>query len=96
VIQEYRDAVVSAARRRGLGERPWLRRISALLWASFLGAGLSTVALLLTPDSFPLPPETMSQTAWAFGVLWLLALVPALIAAILVTPPNQIQSSEVK
>ncbi|MBL6751965.1 MAG: hypothetical protein ISP90_15710 [Nevskia sp.] len=88
MIQEYRDAVVAAARRRALGERPWLRRCTALLWASFLGGGLSTVVLMLTPDSFTLPPDTVEGAACAFGVLWLLALIPAAIAAVLVIPPT--------
>lgn len=91
MTQQYRDAVVAAARQRALGRRPWLRRFSALLWASFLGAAISTAALLLTPDSWPLPPSTLADTGKVFGVLWLLALVPAGIAAVLATPPDQVQ-----
>ncbi|MDR3415185.1 MAG: hypothetical protein P4L83_03275 [Nevskia sp.] len=80
------EALRAEYAQRGLGRRPRLRLVSAVLWASFLGASLSTVVLLLTPDSWTLPPTTVDGAARVFVVLWLLALVPATFAAVLTLP----------
>lgn len=60
-----------------------LRLACALLWCSFLGATLSMVALQLTPRDWTLPPTTMEGAGPTFLVLWVLALVPTLLTAIL-------------
>ncbi len=75
--------IVTAARHRALGTRPRLRRLSVLLWASFLGAALSLIALLLWPEDVPLPPQSLGDAARLFALLWALALVPATTAALL-------------
>ncbi|WP_028081220.1 hypothetical protein [Solimonas soli] len=79
-------AIVAAARRRALGGSREFRQISAVLWASFLGATASLCTLLLLPGEGWLPLNTPPKLAIGFIVLWLLALIPALIAAVLAAP----------
>lgn len=88
VDDDNAEQILTHARQRALGRRPHLRRLSVLLWASFLGAALSTLVLVLTPESWPLPPEQLGGAARVFGVLWLLSLVPATIAAVLAEGPR--------
>ncbi|MDE2149987.1 MAG: hypothetical protein KGJ55_09190 [Gammaproteobacteria bacterium] len=78
--------ITQGAARRALGERPLLRRISLILWPAFLGAAATMLALLLVPENFVLPPQTPGGTAIVFMALWLLALIPAWIAAVLASP----------
>lgn len=80
-------AIVEAARRRALGGRREFRQISAVLWASFLGASVALATLLMLPAEGWLPLHTPAQLAAGFAVLWLLAVIPALIAAVLAVPP---------
>lgn len=77
--------IVAAARRRALGARRTVRRLGAVLWASFLGATASLVCVLLLPAEGWLPLNTPARAALAFALLWGLALIPAVIAAILAT-----------
>lgn len=69
---------------RALALRPALRRICVLLWASFLGAVLMLLAVLLLPETLPLPPASPTHQALFFGLAWLLSLVPATIAGVLI------------
>lgn len=71
---------------RGLGRRPLLRQASATLWASFLGAAFSTVVLLFLPDNWSLPLSSLDSIGLTFLLMWLLALVPALLSAVLAAP----------
>ncbi|WP_028006633.1 hypothetical protein [Solimonas flava] len=84
--EDEAPAIVAGARRRALGGRREFQQISAVLWASFLGASVSLITLLLLPAEGWLPLKTPARVAIGFAVLWLLAVVPALIAAVLATP----------
>jgi hypothetical protein len=74
---------------RGLGRRPRLRRLSVLLWSSFVGAALSTTVLLLLPENWSLPLPELGGIGITFLLMWLLAMVPALFAAVLTAPRGQ-------
>lgn len=69
--------------RRALDDRPLLRRVSTVVWASFLGAAVSMTVLLLIPDRITLPPTTPRDGALIFVGLWLLAVIPAWFASVL-------------
>lgn len=69
---------------RALALRPALRRICVLLWASFLGAVVMLLVVLLLPDTLPLPPAAPTHQALFFGLAWLVSLVPATIAGVLI------------
>lgn len=86
---EAAEAIVGAAKRRALGGRRGLRQTSAVLWASFLGATVSLVCVLLLPADGWLPLRTPARAALGFAALWLLAFIPALIATVLAAPPEQ-------
>jgi hypothetical protein len=88
-IVDEAAAIVAAARNRMLGASREFRQISAVLWASFLGAGVSLVTLLMLPAEGWLPLKTPIHVAAGFAVLWLLAVIPSLIATVLATPPAQ-------
>jgi hypothetical protein len=79
-LDEAHD-IVAAARKRGLGSRPQWRRWGSVLWASFIGACCSLIALLLAPSDWELPEWDMEQLSIVFGISWLLALIPALAAS---------------
>jgi hypothetical protein len=80
------ETITRAAAQRGLGGRPWLRSASAVLWAGFLGATCTTVATLLTPDSWLTPPIGFDRLAAIFAISWVLALIPAIAVALLSMP----------
>lgn len=71
---------------RGLGLRPWVRLLAVTLWSSFLGAALATVVLLFMPENWSLPLSSLGSIGVTFLLMWLLAMVPALLAAVLATP----------
>ncbi len=72
-------------RSRGLGSRPLLRQVCVLLWASFLGAVAVLTVLVLLPESWPLPPDSLDGYAAVFALAWLLSLIPAGAAGALIT-----------
>lgn len=80
-----RQAALETRRRapRALAARPALRRLCVLLWASFLGAVLMLLSVLLLPDSLPLPPASPTHQALFFGLAWLVSLLPATVAGVL-------------
>ncbi len=79
------DAILRAARERALGARPGLRMLAITGWSSFLGAVVLLAAWLL---ALPHDDETIEfgRLASVFIVLWALAAVPALSAAMLAQP----------
>ncbi|NGY03192.1 hypothetical protein [Solimonas terrae] len=81
-------AIVGATQRRALGSRRRWRQFGAVLWASFLGATIALLFVVLLPAEGWLPLDTATRAALAFAVLWLLAFIPALIAAVLAVPPT--------
>lgn len=80
------DAITRAAAQRALGGNRQLRQISAVLWASFLGATATIATILALPVGELIPPQTPHHVALLFLIGWLLAVIPALIAAVLATP----------
>ena len=82
------DAITAAAAQRALGGSRQLRQVSAVLWASFLGATatIATIIALIPPAGELMPPQTPHHVALLFLIAWLLAVIPALIAAVLATP----------
>jgi hypothetical protein len=83
---EEAAVIVAAAKGRALGSTDAWRQLSAVLWASFLGATASLLVVLLLPAEGWLPLNTAARAAAAFALLWLLALIPALIASVLAAP----------
>lgn len=83
------DAIVANASRRGLGGRPILRRISAALWAAFLGAGAMLAVLTLVPEEWLKPPVEFGRLATMFAVCFGLALIPATGACLLMGSTKQ-------
>lgn len=79
-------AIVAAAQRRALGSRRRWRQLGAVLWSSFLGASVALVFVMLLPAEGWLPLNTAARAGLAFAALWLLAFIPALIAAVLAAP----------
>lgn len=63
-----------------------LRR-GALLWASFLGASASFATMLMLPAAWYEPGASLAELSALFLIGWGLALVPAVIAALLMKPP---------
>lgn len=78
--------ILRIARNRALGARPGLRLLAITLWSAFLGAIVLLAAFLLA-----LPhegePIGFDRLAAVFLVLWALAAIPALSAALLAQPP---------
>lgn len=72
--------------RYALGRYRRLRVLAAVLWSSFMGAVLATMALYLVPEDWTLPPPTLSGAGWSFFVIWLLVLVPSTFASVLSLP----------
>lgn len=72
--------------RRALSLRPTLRRISVLLWASFLGAAALMAALVLAPEGWLLAPDSLADDTLVFALLWLICLIPATVGGILFGP----------
>ncbi|MDP3294003.1 MAG: hypothetical protein Q8M37_04585 [Nevskia sp.] len=68
---------------RALGRNPALRKFSVVLWAGFLGATVTTVVVALMPEHWLLPPVSLHDQAQVFGLIWLLSLIPALVAGVL-------------
>ncbi len=68
---------------RMLGVNPGLRKFSVVLWASFLGAAVTTGVLALMPEHWLLPPVSLRDQAQVFGLIWLLSSIPALVAGVL-------------
>ena len=69
--------------RRALSLRPTLRRISVLLWASFLGAAALMAALVLAPEGWLLAPDSLAGDTLVFTLLWLICLIPATVGGML-------------
>ncbi|MDD3763607.1 MAG: hypothetical protein PHP86_09995 [Nevskiales bacterium] len=82
---EEAAAILRAARERALGARPGLRLLAITAWSSFLGAVVLLAAWLL---ALPGDGETIEfeNLALVFVVLWALAAIPALSAALLAQP----------
>ncbi len=80
------DAITAAAAQRALGGSRQLRQVSAVLWASFLGATATIATIIALPAGELMPPQTPHHVALLFLIAWLLAVIPALIAAVLATP----------
>lgn len=76
-------AIVLRAASRGLGSSPRLRGVAAVLWSAFVGASVSLLVILLVPEDWLDPPVGLGRLTAVFGVLFLLALVPAISAALL-------------
>lgn len=78
--------ILRAARRRALGTRPCLRLLAITAWSAFIGAVVLLAAFLLA-----LPhegePLGFGRLGVVFLVLWALAAIPALAAAVLARPP---------
>lgn len=86
-VEDRADVITTAAQRRALGGSRQLRQISAVLWASFLGATATIAVIVSAPAlSHLIPPHTPQQLALVFIIAWGLAAIPALIAAVLATP----------
>lgn len=84
---EAAEDIVAAASHRGLGDRPLLRRISALLWSGFLGACCLLAVVVLMPEEWLQPPFGLDRIAAVFFGGWVLSLIPAG-AAWLLAPPR--------
>jgi hypothetical protein len=80
------DHIVATALRRGLGTRPGMRRLAAVLWSGFIGAVCFIIALSLAPDEWGFPELTYRLVAIFFGLSWLLCLIPAFAASVLAGP----------
>ncbi|MEQ1438761.1 hypothetical protein AAG565_05310 [Fontimonas sp. SYSU GA230001] len=78
--------ILRAARVRALGTRPGWRLLAISAWSGFIGAvALMCAWLLALPaDGEPLD---FGRLAEVFVVLWALACVPAVSAALLAQPP---------
>jgi predicted anti-sigma-YlaC factor YlaD len=81
--REDAEAIVAQAARRGLGGRPGLRRLSAVLWAAFLGASVMILVLVLTPEEWFAEPIDLGRLALGFGISFGLSLIPAVAACVL-------------
>lgn len=68
---------------RALGLHPALRKFSVVVWSGFLGAAVTTVVVALMPEHWLLPPVSLQDQAQVFGLIWLLSLIPALVAGVL-------------
>jgi hypothetical protein len=73
-------------RARGLDARPRLRLFSIALWTSFLGAALTTVAMLALLPTDALPRAGWAEVSIGFLCAWALALIPVTLALMLVVP----------
>ncbi len=93
---EEAAAIVATALRRGLGERPRLRRTSAVAWSAFLGACAMMAAGMLLPEDWLTTPVGFERLAFAFLVSWLLSLIPAIAAAMLALPHTEKPASDQK
>lgn len=78
--------ILTVSARKGLGARPRLRLLAGVLWSGFIGASLALLVLLIVPDQWLMAPVGFGRLAVSFCALWLLALVPALSAALLSGP----------
>lgn len=78
--------ILRAARQRALGTKPGLRLLAITAWSGFIGAVVLLAAFLLAlpQDS---EPVGFDRLAAVFIVLWALAAIPALSAALLAQPP---------
>ena len=70
---------------RALAVRPTVRLISVLMWSSFLGAVCTMAALVMMPEGWPLPPETMADDGLLFLVAWVLSMIPSTLVAVLLS-----------
>ncbi|MBI3171319.1 MAG: hypothetical protein HYZ32_01840 [Hydrocarboniphaga effusa] len=78
---------------RALGRRPRLRRLAIILWSGFLGGVVLLLAwLALAPDEL-LGPQTLGQLTLMFLVGWAISLVPALAAALLIAPTDDLAAA---
>ncbi len=69
-----------------LDRRPLLRMVAAVLWSAFFGAAIGICAMLLLPMMFWEPPMDEARLAWLFCIMFIVALVPAYSAAVLMRP----------
>lgn len=77
--------ILRAARSRALGARPGLRLLAITVWSGFIGAVVLMAAWLLALPADG-EPVAFGRLAVVFMVLWALAAVPALSAALLAQP----------
>lgn len=75
--------IVAHARQRGLGQRPGLRFAAIVLWSGFLGAAAILFAWLAIGDQLLGDTLSFAHTSAVFFLGWLLALIPAITAAVL-------------
>ncbi len=78
--------ILRAARQRALGTRPSLRLLAITAWSAFIGAVVLMAAFLLAQPGGG-EPVGFGRLAAIFIVLWALAAIPALSAALLSQPP---------
>lgn len=81
--------IVGQARRRALGGAPALRRASAVLWSSFLGAAVATPVLLLAPEDWTGPSPDLGRLTALFFVEWALMCIPAGLVCVLGVPTRK-------
>lgn len=78
--------ILRAARNRALGARPAWRLLAISTWSGFLGAVALMAAWLLAMPADGEPLD-LGRLAEVFILLWALACVPAISAALLAQPP---------
>lgn len=81
-------AILQRAARRGLGPRPRLRRLAALLWSAFLGAVLMLLTWLFLEPEWHEAPLSFDRLAITFALCMALAAVPAFLMLLLSAPGN--------
>ena len=83
------EEILRHAAARSLARRPRLRFFAVVLWSSFLGAVMILAAWLLSPHDLAFEPITFARLAGVFVAAWLLSLIPAISAALLIGPPGR-------
>ena len=81
--EPHADEITRAAAARALGASPRLRAAANVGWSAFIGASLALVILLLMPEGWLDAPVTFGRLTLLFFSLWVIAVVPALSAALL-------------
>ncbi len=89
-VDQHEDAaaLVQAAATRGLAHRRGWRLFASVLWSGFLGATVSLMVVLLMPEGWLDPPMGLGTLSAVFALLWVLALVPAFMQALLSLVPE--------
>jgi hypothetical protein len=75
--------------RNRLRLRGYPRIAAVLLWSSFLGGSVTLLALLMLPEGWFDEPMSRGRLTCSFAIVWLLALVPAVMAAALLLGPEK-------